>query len=244
MTRIVVTLLCLGAVVAAVVLWADPLLERVGVSGAVLPWTEACSVQDGDTSFALSLDQAQRATTAVALESRDDVEGVEVDVEDVETGALDLLRDGPADDPGPALTCSVSGSDDLVAEDLNDSGLTPRAENVLEEMRDVFGELSVGGFEPGGVDQGHGESSAHYQGRAVDVFFRPVSEDNRRTGWILAHWLVAHAGDLDVDVIIFDDRIFSARLPQWRDYQAADPDDEVLRHLDHVHVDVRRGSGD
>ena len=101
----------------------------------------------------------------------------------------------------------------------------------------------MGGFAPGGVGQGHGEESTHYDGRAVDVFFRPVTEENRREGWLLAHWLVAHAEDLDVQYVIFDDRFWSAHSSRgrWRDYDAPEPGNEILRHLDHVHVDVLRG---
>ena len=38
------------------------------------------------------------------------------------------------------------------------------------------GDLSLGGFAPGGVTTGHMEGSAHYEGRAVDVFVRPVDD--------------------------------------------------------------------
>ena len=120
------------------------------------------------------------------------------------------------------------------------------AERVRAAMTEVFGEQSLGGFAPGGVGQGHGEESTHYDGRAVDVFFRPVTEENRREGWLLAHWLVAHAEDLDVQYVIFDDRFWSAHLPrgQWHRYDAPAPANEILRHLDHVHVDVLGGDAD
>jgi hypothetical protein len=60
---------------------------------------------------------------------------------------------------------------------------------------------------------------------------------------MLAHWLVAHAEDLDIQYVIFDDRFWSAHLARgpWQNYQAPDPANEILRHLDHVHVDVLRG---
>lgn len=126
------------------------------------------------------------------------------------------------------------------------TGLTPRAEQLLEAMTEVFGEQSLGGFAPGGVDRGHGADSTHYDGRAIDIFFRPVTEENRREGWILAHWLVAHAEDLNIQYVIFDDMFWSAHLPrgQWHDYDAPDPGNEILRHLDHVHVDVLGGNAD
>jgi hypothetical protein len=111
-------------------------------------------------------------------------------------------------------------------------------------MAREFGVQSLGGFAPGGVGQGHGEESTHYDGRAIDIFFRPVTEENRRQGWLLAQWLVAHADDLDVQYVIFDDQYWSAHHPrgQWEAYDAPDPGNEILRHLDHVHVDVLGGN--
>ena len=119
-----------------------------------------------------------------------------------------------------------------------------RAWDLREAMSEVFGEQSLGGFAPGGIAQGHGADSTHYDGRAIDVFFRPVTEENRRKGWILAQWLVAHAEDLEIQYVIFDDRFWSAHSSrgQWRDYTAPQPSNEILRHLDHVHVDVLGGN--
>ena len=87
------------------------------------------------------------------------------------------------------------------------------------------------------------KGSAHYDGRAVDVFVRPVSAPNKRNGWAIASYLVAHASRLDVDHVIFDKRIWSAggRSEEgWRDYDPGDRagDRAVLEHRDHVHVDV------
>ncbi|MFJ6001702.1 hypothetical protein [Arthrobacter sp. NPDC092385] len=132
---------------------------------------------------------------------------------------------------------------ELQTEELTATGLTPRAELVRTAMTEVFGEQSLGGFEPGGVGSGHGGDSTHYDGRAIDVFFRPVTEENRREGWILSHWLVAHAEDLDIQYVIFDDQFWSVRIARggWHPYEAPAPANEILRHLDHVHVDVLAG---
>ena len=40
------------------------------------------------------------------------------------------------------------------------------------------------------------EGSAHYEGRAVDVFVRPISAANTKRGWAIAHYLVAQADRL------------------------------------------------
>jgi hypothetical protein len=90
------------------------------------------------------------------------------------------------------------------------------------------------------------EGSAHYDGRAIDVFMRPVTEENNRRGWAIAHYLVAHADRLLIDHVIFDDRIWttdSRSEDGWRDYDAptSSGDRVVLEHRDHVHVDVLEG---
>ncbi|WP_393916007.1 hypothetical protein [Halostreptopolyspora alba] len=239
-SRIVIVVVVLAALAAGVVWGVPRLLERVGVGSSALPWAAPCSVDLGDESVSLSREEARRATTAVALRERGEDPP---DVSDIDPAVVERLRKGPVRDAGPSLTCRVSAGDDLAEEEMTDSGLTPRAERVREEMGEVFGEQRLGGFAPGGIDEGHGENSAHYQGRAIDVFYRPVNEENRREGWLLAHWLVAHAAELDIAVVIFDDRIWSVRGSPagWRDYDSPDPDNEILRHLDHVHVDVRAG---
>jgi hypothetical protein len=131
-----------------------------------------------------------------------------------------------------------------------DSGLTPRAERVRQRLEAAFGELSLGGFSPSGVSSGHMRGSTHYDGRAVDVFVRPVNDANRRAGWAMAHFLVAHAGELGIQHVIFDAKIWSSGRDSeegWRDYSprdAASVDAEtraILEHRDHVHVDVVEG---
>ncbi|MDQ3326064.1 MAG: hypothetical protein M3529_10200 [Actinomycetota bacterium] len=121
-------------------------------------------------------------------------------------------------------------------------GLTPRAQAVRREVESAFGDVPQGGFAPDGVQSGHQQGSAHYDGRAVDFFFRPVNDANNRRGWALAHFLVAQAERMAISTVIFDDRIWTAaRSDQgWREYDegsgSGDPD--IRRHLDHVHVDV------
>jgi len=125
------------------------------------------------------------------------------------------------------------------------NGLTPAADAVRREVAAAFGRLPSGGYAPGGVSSGHSAGSAHYDGRAIDYFFRPVDTVNTRRGWALAHFLVANAGRLGLATVIFDDRIWTAGRSSegWRVYEpGTDAEDAgaqaVLRHLDHVHVDV------
>lgn len=145
------------------------------------------------------------------------------------------------------FTCVVHGQD-LPEQSLQDDGLTPRANRVRRAMQHAFGSLSLGGYAPGGVSSGHVQGSAHYEGRAIDVFFRPVNPENQRRGWVLAHYLVANARRLHVAHVIFDGKIWSAGRKSeqgWRHYDVPEPTKgksaetvAVLEHRDHVHVDV------
>ena len=125
------------------------------------------------------------------------------------------------------------------------TGLTPRADRVRGELQMAFGALPLGGFAPGGVTTGHMKGSAHYEGRAVDVFVRPISPDHRRRGWAIASYLMAHAARLDIATVIFDRKIWTVDRSSsgWRRYTPANTpgDRAVLEHRDHVHVDVLRG---
>ncbi len=141
------------------------------------------------------------------------------------------------------FTCVVRDDADEESDALDKTGLTRRAGLVRDDIEAAFGDLALGGFEPEGVDSGHKEGSAHYEGRAIDVFFRPINKANNRRGWALAYYLVAQAERLGVDHVIFDDMIWSSGRRSeegWRDYDPGDTpgDRKILEHRDHVHVDV------
>lgn len=236
-------MLCLIGLVAAVVVFGPRIFNDLLEWGGRTPWSPQCTVETADGELGLTLDEAKLATTAVALSARGEDPPNTSEIDDT---VMQRLADGPQDDAGPSLSCRVSAADDLIQQEPTDTGLTPRAQEVHEQLTEVFGDLGVGGFAPGGVDHGHQDGSTHYDGRAIDIFFRPVSEEHRREGWHLAHWLVAHAEQLDIQYVIFDDHVWSARSfgGQWHDYEVSDPDNEILRHLDHVHVDVLGGEAE
>jgi hypothetical protein len=145
-----------------------------------------------------------------------------------------------------AFWCVVDDDQDQLSPDLDDSGLTQRAATVRDDLVRTFGEVALGGFAPGGVRDGHMAGSAHYEGRAIDVFVRPVSQENKRQGWAVASYLVAQADRLGIATVIFDDRVWRAGDPSdggWQDYRVptgARGDRLILEHRDHVHVDVAR----
>jgi hypothetical protein len=233
----------LGAALVLVLVGGAAAVRVVGWPDAWLPGLlggPSCSVTTADGERQVEPEDAKRLTSAALAKTLPP--GLSAPDRAVVTALR--TRDG-------ALSCTVSAAerhsrDDLAREDETASGLTPRAEGVRTALRGAAGKLSLGGFEPGGVSTGHMPGSAHYEGRAVDVFFRPVSAPTSRRGWLVAQWLVAHANELDVDNVIFDDRIWTASRSSagWRPYvpPQGPTRNAVLRHLDHVHVDVARGA--
>ena len=52
----------------------------------------------------------------------------------------------------------------------------------------------------------------------MDIFVRPISAENNKRGWAIAHYLVAQADRLDIQTVIFDDRIWKAGDgAEWRE---------------------------
>jgi hypothetical protein len=142
-----------------------------------------------------------------------------------------------------AFSCVVHDSPSKAKDKLNDVGLTHRADVVRREVNAVFGQQSLGGFAPGGVSSGHMQGSAHYDGRAIDIFERPITPADKIKGWAIAQYLVAQADRLSIQTVIFDDRIWrsgSDSSDGWRNYDPPETsgDQAILEHRDHVHVDV------
>jgi hypothetical protein len=194
-----------------------------------------------------------------ALEGVDDYQQLEVTVaaQEVQRSAYpDAYADHEADarvlasaltgETWRAFHCTVTDSPEEASARLDDAGLTARAAAVRRDLESLFGPQSLGGFAPGGVDDGHMPGSAHYEGRAVDVFFRPVTEASKDRGWAMAQYLVAHAARLHVRTVIFDGRIWTSGWRSDDGWRAYTPDTSgrdaataaVLEHRDHVHVDV------
>jgi hypothetical protein len=141
-----------------------------------------------------------------------------------------------------AFSCRYDDDADPASTRLTATGLTPRADVVRREIVGLF-DPQLGGFAPGGVSTGHMEGSAHYEGRAIDAFVRPVSAQNKVRGWAIASYLVAQADRLHISTVIFDGRIWTSGSRSgdgWRHYHPPERpgDPAILEHRDHVHVDV------
>jgi hypothetical protein len=144
-----------------------------------------------------------------------------------------------------AFACRVADAPATAPTKLDDAGLTARADAVRADLEAAFGPQVTGGYAPGGVSSGHMKGSAHYVGRAVDVFVRPVTPAHKTRGWAMAQYLVAQAARLGIEHVIFDGRIWTAGTLSgqgWRVYHPTEKSGSrtVLMHRDHVHVDVFR----
>ncbi|MDO9380258.1 MAG: hypothetical protein Q7T56_15530 [Nocardioidaceae bacterium] len=217
------------------------------------PPPDPCVLTVSGSPVPLDAATAVRATDLAAAAVREAGDG-EADPADVAAQLADVPELSAVAAPaatallgreGPALTCAFPrGESD--EQEAGRSGLTPRADALLEAMDDAFGELPTGGYATGGVDSGHTSDSAHYDGRAIDVFFRPSSDAaQRHRGWTLAQWLVARGDRTSLLSVIYRDRIWTvwASGAGWRDYvhPSGNTTNPVLRHLDHVHTAVVGG---
>ena len=143
-----------------------------------------------------------------------------------------------------ALTC-VTPYREMPWQPMLTNGLTFRSQEVLFAWWEAYGGRPVGGFSPEGITSGHIENSAHYDGRAIDISFSLDDPANKLRGWLLAHWLVAHADYYQIQTIIWDGLIWSnyRSAEGWRKYQHpwGPTKSPTLLHHDHIHVDVVKG---
>lgn len=229
----------------------SPARSTPSTGNAVAVLSTPCSIGGPDGLVFLTVDQAKDITTAAVAVVRHKTPRAQFpatvagdlgqSAEVAASVAATLLGAGSAQ----RLSCRVF-RDSVPPEDEGRSGLTPRAQRVRKAWQSRFGRLPDGGFAPGGISTGHVDSSSHYDGRAVDVFFRPLGNAAQaRRGWVFAQWAVAHADDYDVLSVIYADRIWTswASTAGWRDYvhPTGNRTNPILRHLDHVHVAVESG---
>ena len=92
------------------------------------------------------------------------------------------------------FSCVVHAATGVQRETSGSSGLTPRAERVRTDLADAFGDLPQGGA----------------NGRAFDVLVASGTQPDRRRGWAVASYLVAHASRLDIKRVAFDGRVWTA----------------------------------
>jgi hypothetical protein len=93
------------------------------------------------------------------------------------------------------LTCVIP-ADALSTDAAQASRLTRRANVVRGDLKRLFGGLPLG------------LAGARSQSRTVDVLVRDASA-SRRTGWVIASYLVANADRLGIARVAFDGRVWS-----------------------------------
>ena len=240
------------AIVAGVAVTLVLVLSFVVLIGGYrwVPGVVDCTVGAGQRTVELTSDNAEEAATVSArsvrrglsLRASSAAVADALDLSDEDARVVAAALTGRRQH---SLTCQHGGADDEERNRLDRAGLTARAAAVRRDLDKAFGSQRVGGFAPGGVRSGHMPGSAHYEGRAVDVFFRPVTKRNRAKGWAMAQYLVAHADRLKVNTVIFDDWIWTHRrsIQGWREYDVdtsgRSPEvAAILEHRDPVHVDV------
>ncbi len=130
---------------------------------------------------------------------------------------------------GPDGPCPPTGS-------AAERGLQRSALRGLRCVKAAFPWIrSMGGRGP------RPNASDHPAGRAVD-FMIPAwkTREGRARGWQVAHWLQAHAAELNVKYLIYDDHVWRAYRPSqgWTRYTHPNgaTTNPTLRHLDHVHL--------
>ena len=215
-----------------------------------VPGVVDCTVRAGDRTVDLTADDAEQAATISTRSVRKGLSAKKAATAVADALAISqedarVVANALTGRRAHALTCQHGGADDEERDRLNRSGLTARAATVRRDINKAFGPQRVGGFAPGGVKSGHMPGSAHYEGRAVDVFYRPVNKPNRAAGWAMAQYLVAHADRLSLNTVIFDGWIWTHRrsIQGWREYDVNTAGRSaqvaaILEHRDHVHVDV------
>lgn len=123
-------------------------------------------------------------------------------------------------------TADVSGAPCSISTGI-EANLTASAVAVYRAVCAAFGDSvsSFGGYRAG-------DSGDHGSGRAVDIM---VSGE---PGWEIARYLQAHAAELNVDYVIFEQQIWMSGDPvdAWT-YQE-DRGSATANHMDHVHVSV------
>lgn len=136
-------------------------------------------------------------------------------------GAVDMAADS-----GSTSSCPATKS-------AAEKGLNRGALNSLRCGKEAFPWVKT----MYGVGERAGAPSDHENGDAVDFMIPGYTSDKgNKRGWQMAKWLQKNATKLDVDYVIFDQKIWSRNRADegWRSMENRGSDTE--NHVDHVHV--------
>ena len=112
----------------------------------------------------------------------------------------------------------------------------PELAKLVDVLAPMFDIKTVGGYRESARDPG-----GHPSGLAAD-FMVPLTAAGNRRGDALATYARAHAAELGIDYIIWQQRIWSTNRTGegWR--PMADRGSATQNHRDHVHINVRPGA--
>jgi len=85
----------------------------------------------------------------------------------------------------------------------------------------------VGGYRPSSL-------SNHQKGLAIDFMLTQGAES--ALGWTIAKYAAAHASELNINHIIFEQRIWTPGNPTWRKME--NRGSATANHMDHVHISM------
>lgn len=129
--------------------------------------------------------------------------------------------------PEPKAASGVSAASCSISPSI-EQHLTANARGVYRAVCDAYGSSvsSFGGYRAG-------DSGDHGSGRAVDIMVSGAP------GTTIARYVQAHAGQLHVAYVIYQQKIWMAGDPAGRWKAMADRGSTTANHYDHVHVSVR-----
>lgn len=121
--------------------------------------------------------------------------------------------------------------------------LHKNAVNVQNKLKSLYGSSisSIGGVRAGSV--------GHSAGLAIDVMIKNYkTKAGKASGDKIADYLVKNHKSLNIDYLIWNDKIWLGQYTGWQPYstsgkygtQFTNNWNDTTKHLDHVHVEVKR----
>ncbi len=219
-----------GLVAAVAASVAVPAIEDTGITTQAAPNVAFAIPRDAGSQVAsrtterqpLGVDGLVTPTTDVAVSAPvaplatdgQAVSGITAEAKPVEVAATPVAIAGVTATAG-LDTSSYAGAGAAL-------GLGYNAQGVYSAIVAQFGQLTMGGYRAG-------DTGDHGAGRAVDVMV------DSATGDAVAAFLQAHAAELNINYLIWQQRIwFPGGGWQWM----ADRGSITENHYDHVHVSV------
>lgn len=134
-----------------------------------------------------------------------------------------------------ALTGTGSTSSSTSTSSYALGHVQPETATVANTLGPMFAIKTIGGYRDPGSEQY--DPNGHPAGLALDFMIDDIS-NGVATGQRLADYVVAHAADLDVKYVIWQQHIWSTERADegWR--AMADRGSPTANHMDHVHVSL------